>query len=132
MNGTVAVVVVDRKAMEVVAMDCSTKIRRDESVVMALREEEKVVVVVVVAVVVDVNESKQPYRREFEVTRMGRRALEIMMGGLPTITKPLIDGTAAMNDATNSIIPRFSMVEIIVVVSRCHCQSITLVRYVVW
>ena len=99
-------------AMVFVEMDFSTKIRRDEFMVMAQREEEERV-----AVVVDVNEStKQPYRRgEFAVTgMMGRRALELMVEGLPTIAKPLIDGTAAMNNDTDDITPRFSMVERII------------------
>ncbi len=103
----VAVVVIDSMAMVFVEMDFSTKIRRDEFMVMAQREEEERV-----AVVVDVNESKQPYLRgEFAVTRMGRRALELMVEGLPTITNPPIDGAAAMNNATNDITPRFSIVE---------------------
>ena len=70
-----------------------------------------------VAIVVDVNESRQPYRRgEFAVTsRMGRRALEIMVEGLSTITKPPIDGMAAMTNAANNIVTLgFSMVERII------------------
>ncbi len=70
-----------------------------------------------VAVVVDVNESRQPYRRgEFALpSRMVRRALEIMVEGLSTITNPPIDGVAAMNNAANNVITlKFSMVERII------------------